>query len=53
MLDFHALRKHTLTPHSGRSGVGVSGSSRKGYMCRARNIGYIVLLLAGGGGLPP
>lgn len=53
MLDFHALRKHTLTPHSGRSGVGVSSSSRKGYMCRARNIGYIVLLLAGGGGLPP
>lgn len=48
--------EHALTPHSGRSGVGGSGSSgsrRKGYMCRARNIGYIVLLLAGVGGLPP
>lgn len=48
--------EHALTPHSGRSGVGgsgSSGSSRKGYMCRARNIGYIVLLLAGVGGLPP
>lgn len=50
--------EHALTPHSGRSGVDGSGSSgssssRKGYMCRARNIGYIVLLLAGVGGLPP
>lgn len=46
--------EHALTPHSGRSGVGGSSGSRgKGYMCRARNIGYIVLLLAGVGGLPP
>lgn len=44
--------EHALTPHSGRSAVAGS-SSRKGYMCRARNIGYIVLLLAGVGGLPP
>lgn len=45
--------EHALTPHSGRSGVGSSSGSSKGYMCRARNIGYIVLLLAGVGGLPP
>lgn len=44
-------KEHALTPHSGSSGVGGSGR-RIGYMCRARNIGYIVLL-AGGGGLPP
>ena len=44
-------KEHALTPHSGSSGVGGSGR-RIGYMCRARNIGYIELL-AGGGGLPP
>lgn len=44
-------KKHALTPHSGRSFVGGSGS-RKRYMCRARNIGYIVLL-AGARGVTP
>lgn len=40
-------QEHTLTPHSSRS-------SRRGkhYMCRGRNICYI-MMLAGDGGLPP
>lgn len=44
-------KKHALTPNSGSSSAGSSGR-RTRYMCRARNMCYIVLL-AGAGGLAP